>query len=117
MKRTSTSTENPSTPPPAGTTWTGDWDEQFHDRVYGADPVPVGPVAALLTGVQHRNGSTVSGVALRLEGAVIGDPQDAVAAAVVVAADLTPVQARELAGVLAALADRAEAMDGLASTD
>ncbi len=89
---------SPNPPPPAGTTWTGDWDEQFHDRVYGADPVPIGPVAALLTGVQHRNGSTVSGVALRVAGAVI---------------DLTPVQARELAEVLTALADRAETLDGL----
>jgi hypothetical protein len=91
--------DSPSPPPPAGTTWTGDWDEQFHDRIYGADPVPIGPVAALLTGVQHRNGSTVSGVALRVAGAVV---------------DLTPVQARELAEVLTALADRAEALDGLA---
>lgn len=95
-------------PPPAGTTWTGEWDEQFGDRVFGADPVPVGPVAALLTGVQHRNGATVSGVALRVEGAVIASAQQGA-----VAADLTPTQARELAEALTALADRAEAIDGI----
>jgi hypothetical protein len=96
-----------TTPPPAGTTWTGDWDEHFHDRVFGAEPISVGGVAALLTGVQHRSGSTVSGVALRVEGAVIVSGPE-----VAVAADLTPGQARELAGLLAALADRAEAIDG-----
>lgn len=95
-------------PPPAGTTWAGDWDEQFGDRVYGADPIPVGPVAALLTGLQHRDGSTVSGVALRVEGVIISAaPESAVTA------DLTPTQARELADALTALADRAEALDGL----
>lgn len=97
-----------SAPPPAGTAWTGDWDEQFGDRVYGADPVAIGPVAALLTGLQHRDGSTVSGVALRVEGVIISAaPESAVTA------DLTPSQARELADTLTALADRAEALDGL----
>jgi len=97
-----------SAPPPASTTWTGDWDEQFGDRVYGADPVPVGPVAALLTGLQHRDGSTVSGVALRVQGVIITTaPEPAITA------DLTPNQARELADALTALADRAEALDGL----
>lgn len=105
---TSTGASASSTPPPVGTNWTGDWDEQFGDRVYGADPVPIGPVAALLTGLQHRDGSTVSGVALRVEGVIIGAaPESAVAA------DLTPTQARELADALTALADRAEALDGL----
>ena len=101
--------KNTAIPPPAGTTWTGDWDEQFGDRVYGTDPIAVGGVAALLTGVQHRNGSTVSGVALRVASSVItgGHP-----AAVV--ADLTPPQARELADALNAFADRAERLDGLA---
>jgi hypothetical protein len=76
--------------------------------VYGADPVPIGPVAVLLTGLQHRDGSTVSGVALRVEGVIISAaPESAVAA------DLTPTQARELADALTALADRAEALDGL----
>ena len=98
-----------ATPPPAGTAWVGDWDEDCHDRVYGGDPIVVGDVAALLTGVQHRSGSTVSGVALRVEGAIIGSGRQ-----VAVAADLMPEQARELAGVLAALADRAEALDGIA---
>ena len=66
-------------------------------------------VAALLTGLQHRNGSTGSGVALRVEGRVIvGDQVGAVAA------DLTPSQARELAHLLSALADRAEELDGIA---
>ena len=37
---------NPASPP-AGTTWVGDWDARFHDRVYGADPVAVGDIAAL----------------------------------------------------------------------
>ena len=105
---TSTGVSASSTPPPVGTTWTGDWDEQFGDRVYGADPVQIGPVAALLTGLQHRDGSTVSGVALRVQGMIItAAPESAVTA------DLTPTQARELADALSALADRAEALDGL----
>ena len=102
-------TNNTAIPPPAGTTWTGDWDEQFGDRVYGADPIVVGDVAALLTGVQHRDGSTVSGVALRVAGAVIAGNHPAA-----VVADLTPPQAREIADALSALADRAERLDGLA---
>lgn len=105
---TNTGVSASSTPPPVGTTWTGDWDEHFGDRVYGADPVPIGPVAALLTGLQHRDGSTVSGVALRVEGVIISAaPESAVTA------DLTPTQARELADALTALADRAETLDGL----
>ena len=102
-----TSTD-PTTAPPAGTAWVGDWDEQFHDRVYGADSVVVGDVAALLTGVQHRNGSTVSGVAVRVGGAVIVGGNE-----VAVAADLTPTQARELGEVLIGLAERAESLDGI----
>jgi hypothetical protein len=47
-------------------------------------------------------------VALRVEGVIISAaPESAVAA------DLTPTQARELADALTALADRAEALDGL----
>ena len=76
--------------------------------MYGADTVPIGPVAALLTGLQHRDGSTVSGVALRVEGVIIS-----AAPVPAVTADLTPTQARELAEALTALADRAEALDGL----
>ena len=95
--------------PPAGTTWTGEWDADFGDRVYGGEPVSVGGVAALLTGVQHRSGSTVSGVALRVRGATIPDHRGAA-----VTADLTPAQARELAEVLAALAFQAERLDGVA---
>lgn len=97
------------TPPPAGTTWTGEWDEQFGDRVYGTDPVVVASVATLLTGVQHRTGSTVSGVALRVAGTPIADGDHGA-----VAADLTPAQARELADALNGLADRAEHLDGIA---
>ena len=99
----------PETPPPPGTTWAGDWDEQFGDRVYGADPVAIGTVAALLTGVQHRTGSTVSGVALRVAGTPLADGDHAA-----VVADLTPAQARELADALNGLADRAEHLDGIA---
>ena len=95
-------------PPPPGTTWVGDWDGHFHDRVYGSDPVHLGGVATLLTGVQHRDGSTVSGVAVRVEGTVIsGGPGSAVTA------DLTPEQARRLADALTVLADRAEVVDGI----
>ena len=95
------------TPFPPGAAWVGAWDEQFHDRIFGADPVIVAGAAALLTGVQNRDGSTVSGVALRVEGAPIqGGP------ALAVAADLTPHQARELAEALISLADRAEQLDG-----
>ena len=50
------SSTNPTTAPPADTAWVGDWDAQFHDRVFGADPVTIGDIAALLTGVQHRTG-------------------------------------------------------------
>ena len=101
-------TDAPDTAPPPGATWTGQWNADFGDRVYGGEPVAIGSVAALLTGVQHRSGSTVSGVALRVEGAGIPDRRGAA-----VTAELTPAQARELAEVLAALADRAEALDGL----
>ena len=94
--------DNPPAPPP-GTAWVGDWDPQFHDRVYGADPVTVGGVAALLTGVQHRSGTTVSGVALRVDGGR-GLP---------IVVDLTPDQARELGEVLTGLAERAEVLDGI----
>ena len=88
------------TAPPAGTAWVGDWDVQFHDRVYGADPVAVGDIAALLTGVQHRDGSTVSGVAVRVGGRELP-----------IVVDLTPAQAREFGEVLIGLAERAEALD------
>ena len=98
-----------TTPPPAGTAWTGEWDDHFGDRVYGTDPIVIGDAAALLTGVQHRNGSTVSGVAVRVAGVLIADAHQAA-----VAADLTPAQARELADALNVLADRAEQLDGLA---
>ena len=98
----------PPTPPPPGTAWVGDWDAQFHDRVYGADPVTVGGVAALLTGVQHRNGTTVSGVALRIDGRA-GDGGKQLPIVI----DLTPTQARELGEVLTGLAVRAEALDGI----
>jgi hypothetical protein len=93
---------DPITAPPAGTAWVGDWDAQFHDRVYGTDPVAVGDVGALLTGVQHRDGSTVSGVAVRVGG--IDLP---------IVVDLTPAQARELGEVLIGLAARAESLDGI----
>ncbi|MGI9164531.1 MAG: hypothetical protein ACR2JI_16660 [Mycobacterium sp.] len=96
------SDDQPTAPP--GTAWVGDWDAQFHDRVYGTDPVTVGGVAALLTGVQHRSGTTVSGVALRVGGG----------AELPIVVDLTPAQARELGEVLTVLAARAEALDGIA---
>lgn len=95
--------------PPPGTTWTGEWNTDHGDRVYGGDPMSIGNVAALLTGLQHRSGSTVSGVALRIEGTPIPDRPRAA-----VTTDLTPGQARELAQALTALADQAEALDGLA---
>jgi hypothetical protein len=93
---------DPITAPPAGTAWVGDWDAQFHDRVYGTDPVAVGDVGALLTGVQHRDGSTVSGVAVRVGG--IDLP---------IVVDLTPDQAREFGEMLIRLAERAESLDGI----
>jgi hypothetical protein len=99
---------NPTTAPPAGTAWVGDWDAQFHDRVYGADPVTVGDIAALLTGVQHRNGSTVSGVAVRVGGGVVVDGTE-----LPIVVDLTPTQARELGEVLIGLAENAESLDGI----
>lgn len=97
--------DSPTTPP-AGTAWVGDWDTQFDDRVYGADPVAVGDIAALLTGVQHRNGSTVSGVAVRIDGGpVVGGRE------LPIVVDLTPAQAREFGELLIGLAERAEALD------
>ena len=47
-------------------TWTGDWEENFDDRIYGSAPASVGTVSALVSGLQHRNGAAVSGVALRI---------------------------------------------------
>lgn len=96
-------------PPPPGAAWVGDWDQQFQDRIFGADPITVAAVAALLTGVQHRDGSTVSGVALRVHGVTIADGDQPA-----VAADLTPDQARDLGRLLIALAGRAEQLDGIA---
>ncbi len=99
------SDNNPATPP-AGTAWVGEWDPQFHDRVYGADPVAVGDIAALLTGVQHRNGSTVSGVAVRVDGS-----PDVGGKTLPIVVDLTPAQAREFGEIMIELAERAEALD------
>lgn len=100
-----TSDNNRTTAPP-GTAWVGDWDAQFHDRVYGGDAVAVGGIAALLTGVQHRNGSTVSGVAVRVGGGpVVGGKE------LPIVVDLTPAQAREFGEVLIRVAERAEALD------
>ena len=98
----------PDIPPPSGTEWVSEWDCQFEDRVYGGPPVLLGDIAALLTGLQHRDGSTVSGVALRVRGT--GIPAGGPAA---VTADLTPAQARELADALIDLACTAERLDGL----
>jgi hypothetical protein len=103
-----TPSSDPATAPPAGTAWVGDWDAQFHDRVYGADPVTVGDVGALLTGVQHRDGSTVSGVAVRVGGEVVVGGRD-----LPIVVDLTPAQARELGEILIGLAERAESLDGI----
>ncbi len=76
--------------------------------MYGADPVAVSGVAALLTGVQHRNGSTVSGVAVRVgSGVAVGGKE------LPIVVDLTPAQARELGEILIGLAERAEALDGI----
>ena len=97
-----------ATPPPPGAAWVGDWDEQFGDRVFGFDAVNVGGITAMVTGVQNRDRSTATGVALRVQGTVI--TADAQAAVV---ADLTPAQASELAAVLTALASRAEEIDRL----
>ena len=61
-----------------------------------------------MTGVQHRNGSTVSGVAVRVgSGVVVGGKE------LPIVVDLTPAQARELGEVLIGLAERAEALDGI----
>jgi hypothetical protein len=98
----------PAAAPPAGTAWVGEWDAQFDDRVYGADPVTVGDIAALLTGVQHRNGSTVSGVAVRVDGGVVVGGRE-----LPIVVDLTPAQARELGEVLIGLAENAESLDGI----
>ena len=68
----------------------------------------VSGITALLTGVQHRNGSTVSGVAVRVgSGVVVGGKE------LPIVVDLTPAQARELGEILIGLAERAEALDGI----
>lgn len=94
--------------PPPGTTWSGEWDADHGDRVYGTDPIAIGNTAALLTGVQHLDGATVSGIALRIQGATIPDDHHPA-----MTADLTPTEARELAHALTTLADQAETLDGL----
>ncbi len=97
-----------SLPAPPGATWVGPWQDGFDDRVFGGDPISAGGgTAALLTGVQHRDGSTVTGVAVRVGGVAIPGGGDRA-----VTADLTPGQARELAAALRALADQADALDG-----
>jgi hypothetical protein len=94
--------------PPPGTAWAGEWDADYGDRIYGTDPIAIGNTAALLTGIQHLNGTTVSGIALRIQGVTIPDhPHPAITT------DLTPTQARELAHALTTLANQAETMDGL----
>jgi hypothetical protein len=94
--------------PPPGTAWVGEWDADYGDRIYGTDPIAIGTAAALLTGIQDLNGTTVSGIALRIQGATIPDhPHPAITT------DLTPTQARELAHTLTTLANQAESMDGL----
>ena len=76
--------------------------------MYGAEPLTVSGIAALLTGVQHRNGSTVSGVAVRVgSGVAVGGKE------LPIVVDLTPAQARELGEILIGLAERAEALDGI----
>lgn len=94
-------------PPPTGATWVGPWHEGFDDRVFGGDAVSVGSTAALLTGIQHRDGATVTGVAVRVSGVAIPDGDGTVTA------DLTPTQARELAAALNELADQADRLDGV----
>ncbi len=94
--------------PPPGTTWSGEWDADHGDRIYGTDPIAIGNTAALLTGVQHLDGATVSGIALRIQGATIPDDHHPA-----MTADLTPTEARELAHALTTLADQAETLDGL----
>lgn len=96
--------------PPPGTAWAGDWDADHGDRVYGTDPIAIGNTAALLTGIQHLNGNTVSGIALRIHGTVIPDHR-----CPAITTDLTPTQARELARTLTSLANHAETLDGLRS--
>lgn len=98
---------DPPAPPP-GTTWTGEWNADYGDRIYGTDPVEIGNTAALLTGIQHHTGTTVSGVALRIRGAEIPDLSHPA-----ITTDLTPTQARELAHILNTLANQAEILDGL----
>jgi hypothetical protein len=96
-----------SPPAPPGATWVGPWQDGFDDRVFGGDPISAGGTAALLTGVQRRDGSTVTGVAVRVGGVAIPGGGD-----LAVTADLTPGQARELAAALRALADQADTLDG-----
>ena len=59
--------------PPPGTAWAGEWDADYGDRIYGTDPIAIGNTAALLTGIQHLNGTTVSGIALRIQGVTLPD--------------------------------------------
>jgi hypothetical protein len=90
-------------PPPAGAEWLGEWDAQYHDRVYLFPVVEVDGVTLFLTGVQTTDGRTATSIGLRL----------ANSPPMTVALDLTPTHARQLAHALIAQADHAERVDGI----
>ena len=92
----STSSFNQIMPPPVGAAWVGQPDTDGA-RFYRFPAVEVDNVSASVVGVQHRDGFTSSSVGVAVSGP---------------AADLTPAQARQVARLLIALADRAEAVDG-----
>jgi hypothetical protein len=81
----------------AGAAWVGQPDSDGA-RFYHFPAAEVDNVSASVVGVQHCDGSTASSVSVAVSGP---------------AADLTPAQARQVARLLVALADRAEAVDGI----
>jgi hypothetical protein len=92
-----------TTPPPAGAEWLGEWDAQYHDRVYLFPAVEADEVVLFLTGVQTTDGRTATSIGLKLR----NTPP------MTVALDLTPAQARQLARALLTQADAAERVDGI----
>ena len=91
-------------PPPAGAEWLGEWDAEYQDRVYLFPAIEVNEAKLFLTGLQTTDGRTATSVGLRFT----DSPP------MTLALDLAPVQARELARALMALADAAESVDGIA---
>ncbi|MBU3751065.1 MAG: DUF2510 domain-containing protein [Mycobacterium sp.] len=94
-------TESPETPPPVDAVWIGEWDTHAGDRAYRLPRVDAAAAIVFVTGLQNRDGSTYSGISMTFA----DSPRHTVAA------EMTVAEARELARLLIAQADRAKALD------